>query len=304
LARFCSPAEAAFLLLALLGLTVAFSADRNLYHGLAEVLSVGMALAIPLFIVSAHRFVQRGFITLLGWGFLGVAALEALHLYYHTTMMLGSHSLYGLAGKLWVSTRLVQGISLVLAPMSFDRTTRPRYSPLLMVLAVGLMALVFYGWVPVAYERVFWRICEGGVLALLAGALFFMWWRRGRLESETVVPLLAATGLALTSAIIFFTVHTSSGEAVGHMISVLSFFMVYRGVVGVSLARPYRTIFREIKASEDALRADRDSLQEQFVQAQKMEAIGRLAGGLAHDGYGGAKVEHLRGGGKVKHPQI
>ena len=52
---------------------------------------------------------------------------------------------------------------------------------------------------------------------------------------------------------------------------------------GIALIAPLFLSYRRSEAALAASQEERRNLEAQFLQAQKMEALGRLAGGVAHD---------------------
>ncbi|MCA1815476.1 MAG: response regulator [Acidobacteria bacterium] len=119
-------------------------------------------------------------------------------------------------------------------------------------------------------------VCE----ALKTGAPVFATWRRGYLWTS-VTYVAGASGAAIIAGLV---------EALGF------YSIVFTLPVIGTLYFTYRTYLRQIEIAEEQARqarlhveelnryiAEQERIREQFVQVEKMSALGQLASGVAHD---------------------
>jgi signal transduction histidine kinase len=84
---------------------------------------------------------------------------------------------------------------------------------------------------------------------------------------------------------------------IGHCLKLLSFYLMYKALVEVSLTQPYELLFRNLKTSEEQLRVYSEQLeemvaertealreaQEQLVRREKLAVMGQMAGSVGHE---------------------
>lgn len=254
---------------AAVGLGVILAASHNylLFHSLVEVFSVVVACSTFVVFWNARRFLQNGFFLFIGIAYLYVGILDLLHALAYEGMGIFDDSGANLATQLWLCARFVQAVSLLLAPLFFHRKLEP-YSMLAAHAAATalLLGMVFYWQVfPTCFVEgtgltTFKILSEYAVSLTMGAGLGLVVRRRAELD-QRVFYLLAASIAVTIAAELAFTLYASpygAANYLGHLLRLLSFYLVYKAIVEVGLTKPYSLLFRDLKRQEEALRqADR-----------------------------------------------
>lgn len=251
------------------GLYLARLSSYLLFHSLVEVATVIIACAIFLLAWNARRFLANQYLLFVGIAYAFIGMVDLLHTLAYKGMGVFPGDDADLATQLWVFGRLLQGASLVAAPAFIRRPVplAPTVAGFAALVGLGLL-LIRQGIFPAAFVEgegltPFKTWSEAVVIGLLVAAAVLLV-RRRRAFDPTVLRLMTASILATALSELPFVLYTdpyAHWNLLGHYIRLVAYYLAYKALVETGLRRPYDLLFRELKASEAALRQARDELE-------------------------------------------
>ena len=237
----------------------------NLPHNIAEMFSVVVAVGIFMLTWNARRFIDNHYFLFLGIAFLFVGIIDSLHaLTFDGRIGSGRN----LDIQFWYAARILQGVSLVIAPWFTVRKIRPGVTLAAFFAVTAILVAIIsegdlLGWYNRGKHGGFMYPFDVALFGL--GAAAFAMLRRAREHFDEEVFL------RLALSILFLVVSgVSEGLGMGgfgtfflfgDLFKALSFYLVYKAVIETGLLRPYDLLFRNLKRSEEEARAARSGLE-------------------------------------------
>jgi signal transduction histidine kinase len=272
--------------LILLGLYLTNLYSYLLFHSLVELFIVGVACGIFLIAWNARRFLDNMYLLFIGIAYLFVAFLELLHTLAYKGMGAFPGFDTNLPTQLWIATRYVESISFLIAPLLLGRKLRAQGVFAAYTVAVSLLLASIFLWdvFPDSYVEgvgltAFKRTSEYVVsfILLLSAILVF---RKRRFFDAVMLRLLLASIVLNIASELAFTLYAQVYDVfnmAGHFLKLLSFYLIYKAVIEMSLVKPYDLLFRNLKQSEEDLRQRTVELQ---ARNQDLDAFAHT---VAHD---------------------
>ncbi len=273
--------------LVLLGLYLTSLYSYLLFHSLIEVFSIVVACAIFMLAWNARRFLEGEYYLLfISVAYLFVAGLDLIHTLAYQGMGVFQGYDANLPTQLWVASRYIMSISLLVAPLLLDRKPKIHYVLAGYAVVTGLLlASIFYWRVfPDCYVAgvgltPFKKISEYVIVFILLASIALLIRRRDEFDAG-VLRLLVLSVIATVGAELAFTSYVSvydGSNLVGHFFKLVSYYFIYRAIIVIGLVRPYDVLFRNLKQNEDALRQQTLELQ---ARNEDLDAFAHTA---AHD---------------------
>jgi diguanylate cyclase (GGDEF)-like protein/PAS domain S-box-containing protein len=237
-----------------------------LFHTVVELANIVVAGCVFILAWNFRDQLDNGYFLIVGVASLFVSGLNLLHTLAYKGMAVFPGYGANLATELYLASRFLQSITLLAAPFFIGR--KPRVALLLpigLAATAGLTWLVFTGHVPTAYVdgsglTPFKRESEYVVGLVLAGALGLLL-RQARAFDPRVMRFQAwSIGLSLAAGFAF-TLYVGVYDIfnlIGHLLQLLSGYLLYAAVVETGLNQPFTLLFRNLKQSEEALRRERN----------------------------------------------
>ncbi|HYF76503.1 MAG TPA: MASE3 domain-containing protein [Symbiobacteriaceae bacterium] len=237
-----------------------------LFHTVVEITSMVISLCIFTLAWNQRKTMDNGYLLFVGLASLFIGVTDLLHAMTYRGM--GVFPTFGAdhPTQFWIAGRFIQTITFLAAPYFLNRRVRTTqvivgYSILTALLCWSVFARVF----PACYIdgvglTPFKKATEYVVAALLGVSLYLL--RRRKEAFDPLVVNLMTWTIALTIVgELAFTLYigvTDQFNLLGHLIRLVSYFLLYVTTVQTGLAKPFSMLFRNLKQSEEALEKERN----------------------------------------------
>jgi PAS domain S-box-containing protein len=240
-----------------------------LFHSLVELFCILTAFVI--FVLAWHtRYIQDNrYLLFIGIASLFVGAIELLHVFAYKGMGVFAGYSADLPTQLWIAFRYLFSLSFLAAPF-FIKGKLPagKIFVTYLVVTIVLVVSIFSGWFPSCFVEgsglTLFKIYSEYVISLIfLAALGLLIMNRGSFD-RSVLRLMVGALLASIVSELSFTRYVSvygMANMVGHFFLLASMVVIYRALVITGIVEPSTLLFRDLKKSEEAMRAGEERLR-------------------------------------------
>jgi len=258
----------------LAGLAVVGSSDYLLFHSIVEFAAIAVSFTIFLIAWNARRAVTDTFFLILGISFFFIGSLDLVHVLAYKGMGVFPGNSADLPTQLWLAARYFQSITFLAATLIIGRnlTRGSKYKAEILfaagtaVSAVLLASIFLWQNFPHAFIEgtglTPFKIASEFIISLTILASIILLVFRQEHFDRSVWGLLIAAQVFLIAGELSFTSYISVYgfmNMLGHLFRLISVYLFYRAIVVVSFVRPYDLLFRDLRASEAALKSSEEA---------------------------------------------
>jgi signal transduction histidine kinase len=298
-----------------------------LFHSAVEIFSIVITFAIFAIAWNTRRIMENSYLLFIGIACLFVGGIDLLHTLAYSGM--GVFPEYGanLPTQLWIATRYMLSISFLAALLFTNRKFRPNIViACYTVVTILLLSSIFYwGTFPTSFTdgvglTPFKLASEYVISLILLFSIGLLIRKRAEFGGNMVKFMAAAMAVAIAAEMAFTLYIDVHGIAnvIGHLLTVISFYLVYKALIETGLTKPYALLFHDLKQNEitltrytnelteineqlvqeigerkkaeEALRQNEEHLEDLVEEktkllkdSERMSAIGQTAGMVGHD---------------------
>ena len=233
-----------------------------LFHSSVEVFSIVIAFAIFAVAWNARRIMDCNYLLFIGIACLFVGGVDLLHTLAYEGMGVFLENGANLATQLWIATRYMLSFSLFAALFFADRKFRPNavMAGYFITTALILGSIFYWGNFPQAFVdgvglTSFKVISEYVISFILVCSIGLLIRKRSEFSGDVVKLMVAAMAVSI-AAEMTFTLYTDVfgiANVIGHLLIVVSFYLIYKALIETGLTKPYNLLFHDLKQNEIAL---------------------------------------------------
>ncbi len=237
------------------------------FHSLAEIFSLTIACGIFMLGWNSRRFLDNNYLLFIGIAYLFIGGVDLLHTLAYKGIAVFKEYDANLPTQLWIAARYVESLSLFLAPLLLGRKLKTNLVFLGYTAAISLLLGTIFYWhifpdcfIEGARLTPFKKISEYIISLLLLASIALLFQKRSRFDPK-VLQLLIASIIVTIGSELAFTLYVSVyglSNLIGHLLKIISFYLIYRAIIETGLTKPYTLLFRNLKQSEQKLQQERD----------------------------------------------
>jgi len=235
--------------------------NYNLFHSLADGVSIVIAVCIFTIIWNGRRIVDNDYFLYVGIAFLFFAFLDLMHLLGNKNM--GVFPEYGNLGPaLYIASRYVLSISLMIAPLFINRklNTTVMFAVYSLVTSLILLSIFYWRIFPVCIVEGVgltpFKIASDYIICLfLLGAMGLLLIKRRSFDPGVLRTIVSSIILSIVTGFAFTLYTDAFGimNMAGHSFQIASFYLFYLAFIETSLTKPQDILYRKLKQREEKL---------------------------------------------------
>ncbi len=250
-------------LLGLVGLYWISQMNFLLFHSVAEFFSILVAAGIFIVYWNSRTFYENNYLSFLSISYFFIALIDIIHTLAYKGMGVFPKFDANLPTQLWIVARYLESISLLIAPLFFSHKIKPErvLHSFAILVAIALGTIFYWRIFPVCYiEGIgltrFKVFSEYLISLILLLAIAHLVRKRGLFSTSVFRDLVAAISVSI-GAELAFTVYTDVyglSNFIGHILKIVSYYLVYRALLETGLSQPQELLFNNLKRSEQRYR--------------------------------------------------
>jgi PAS domain S-box-containing protein len=262
-----------FLVLAVLAVVVLYYIsvrDYLLFHSLAESFSIIIACGIFMFIWNSRRHIENNYFLLIGIAYLFIGLLDLLHTFTYKGMDIFPENSANLPTQLWIASRYIQSITLLIAPLFIKKKINTYYALYTFAFITLIIIALIFIWkiFPTCYVEgegltAFKKISEYLISLILVAAMFVMFTKKESFDNYIFYMIEASLFVTVLSELnfsLYISVYSAFNFA-GHLLKIASFYFMYKAIIVIGLQNPFNILFGRLKQKEEALELTRFSVE-------------------------------------------
>jgi hypothetical protein len=253
-----------------------------IFHSTVELFAICISWAIFILVWNLRYYVKSDYLLFVGVSLVFVSCIDLLHTLAYKGMNVIPNADSNLPTQLWIAARYSESVYLLAAPIFLDKKLRLRIAMPVLVLVLAALLLSIFVWkvFPVCYVEgkgltTFKIVSEFIISGIFVGAIVALFFKRSEFDTSTFMLLAGALAIKVLSEMSFTLYADVYGifNMAGHFLKLASFYLIYYALVRTSIIEPYRSIFRDLVSSAEALRGEKSQLEEVLVKIKVLKGL-------------------------------
>lgn len=233
-----------------------------LFHSLAEMVSIVVMSMVFVITWNSRKTIDNPYYLIIGISFLFLSIIAAIHALAYKGMGVFVND-PDLPTQLWIASRYYLCLIFLVAPWFIDKKIKTSAVLFINLLVSALLMLSVFYWhnFPVAYIdgvglTAFKIYSEYAVIGLFVISIILLSRKKQYFDRHVYSYLQIALAIMAASDFVF-TLYVgvySQLNLIGHILGIISFYLIYAVIVRKSLVDPQLVLFKKLKDSEAALR--------------------------------------------------